>query len=287
MKLLFLKYSIFITIVCGAQKSTNAYNLDNNLNFSNQNTEKLVKKNRLKSSTSYIKNSKILEEYYGIKGVLLNTTYYNKNRDYLNCIYVYDTLNQLISAQSVYKEKKPSKKETNLITYQYNSFKRVIQQQHTSTESYSRRSKSVFTNEYLFTYSNNRDSIVKEVYINTYKDIIDSSIIKTSQHYKTYFKTEPVLFSIADTIIADTIKSTHALLLGGVCKSYYNHGDPIIVRLYKNNQLKRRQYFDKNKLVNTRKYVYLKNGLLNKVVFQSALIIGPPIVTHYKYTYFE
>lgn len=68
MKLLFLKYSIFITIVCGAQKSTNAYNLDNNLNFSNQNTEKLVKKNRLKSSTSSSKKRKFLKKTMVLKG---------------------------------------------------------------------------------------------------------------------------------------------------------------------------------------------------------------------------
>ena len=287
MRFSFLKLSIFITIICRAQESTNAYNLDYYLNFSNQNTETLVKKNNLKSSKSYIEKAKIFEENYAINGLLLNTTYYKKNLDYLNCIYEYDSLNQLILAKSAYKERKPRKEEYNLITYQYNSFRRVIKQQHISTESYSRRSKSVFTNEYLFTYSNNNDSIIKEVYINTYNEIIDSSIIKTPQHYKTYFETEPVLYSIADTIISDTIKSTHALLLGGGCNSYYNHGDPVTVSIYKNNQLKRLQYFNKNKLVNTRKYLYLKNGLLNKVIFQSALIIDNPIVTQYKYTYFE
>ncbi len=255
-----------ITIKSFGQESLNPFNLSAGDNFFFEVPEELVKKNKLKSYKIQTNNKTFKQGSFNIEGQPLNINYFNKRKKLSYSIFSYDTLNRLQNSKSFQLKTKYVNQKEIIIRNKFDSIGILKEQLKSEIEKYSWRSKSKYFNKNTFVYNLKKDSLTKNISVYTSNGgYSDTTILEINDSYQSYFFNKTIKKIISDTIILDTIKSNHSLLLGGGCISWASPDDPVIELKFVNKKLIQKTYYKKDKKVNERKYIYLINGLLHSI----------------------
>lgn len=255
-----------ITVKSFGQESLNPFNLSAGDNFLFEVPEALVKKNKLKSYTIQTNNKTFEQGSFNIEGQPLDINYFNKRKKLGYSIFSYDTLNRLQNSKSFQLKTKYVNQKEIIIRNKFDSTGILKEQLKSEIEKYSWRFKSKYFNKNTFKYNLKKDSITKNISVYTSNGgYSDTTIWEINDSYQSYFFDKTIKKIISDTIILDTIKSNHALLLDGGCISWASPNDPVIELKFVNKQLIQKTYYKKDKKVNERKYSYLINGLLHSI----------------------